>query len=438
MEVAEQTSEKPGWRYYLQREILVLFFLGFSAGLPLPLVIMTLTAWLGSVDIQKSTIGLFAWVGFAYALKFLWAPLVDSLPIPLLTRWLGQRRSWLLLGQFGVIVGLIAISNIDPTVSIGFFAMVAVITAVFSATQDIALDAYRIEIADMEMQGVLAGAYQYGYRLAVIVAMAGALYIADFVSWSVSYKVMAACMSVGVITTLLCKEPIVERIKAAAPDLPVTARVKQWFADWVAGPIADLLRRYGMIAFLLIALILFYRVSDYVLGIIANPFYLDAGYSLSQIATVAKLYGSWVSLAGIAGGAWATKKFGPYRAVIVATMMIAATNLWFAAMALSDEPQVWLFTVTISFDNFAQGFSGTVFIVFLSSLVNLSFTATQYALLSSISALLGKFVSGFSGFVQEAIGWFGFFIYASATGIPAIILSIVAARYFSKQQAADD
>jgi PAT family beta-lactamase induction signal transducer AmpG len=422
------TKKGPGWRYYLQERILVIFFLGFSAGLPLPLVYATLTAWLFEAGLPTSTISLFAYLMLAYSFKFVWSPLVDAAGLPVLTRWLGRRRAWLFASQVGLAATLYMLSNVDPSAAMPMFIAIAICVALLSATQDIVLDAYRIEIAPEEMQGVLAASYQYGYRVAVVVSGAGALYLAEFISWSVSYAVMAACMAVGIITTLYCKEP--ENL--TPPDYHFAGtwpeKVGKWFVAAVAGPFADFFRRYGWFALLMLGFIVVYRLSDYVLGILANPFYLDIGYTKSQVASVAKLYGLGVALIGIGSGGWAILKFGLARCLVSATVLIASTNLFFAFIVLTG-PEIWVLALTISFDNFAQGFSGTIFIAYLSSITNMSFTATQYALFSSLSVLIAKISASFSGTVQESIGWFGFFLYAAALGIPSIILSILVVRY---------
>ena len=417
---------KRPWTWYLQEKIVVIFFFGFSGGLPFPLVYATLTYWLNEAGIEKSTISTFAWIGFAYAFKFLWSPLVDRLTLPVLTRMLGRRRSWLLFSQLLIAASLLVLSNINPANAIVAFALVAIAVAISSATQDMAIDAYRIECAPEEMQGLLAASYQYGYRIAIIVGGAGALFVADFMSWTIAYQAMAACMAIGIVTTLLSKEPPVP----AGVDL--STRIfdegfARWFYKSVVGPFVDFFQRYGAFALTLLSFIALYRISDYVLGILANPFYDDIGFTKSEIATVAKLYGLWVALIGIAGGGIAIIKLGAARALILSATLIATTNLFFVYLA-ETGPSLWALTVTISFDNFAQGFSGTVFIAYLSSLTNVSFTATQYALFSSLSVFFGKLIAGWSGDVQEAVGYTGFFIYAAATGIPSIVLAIIVVR----------
>ena len=433
--VAEPAPPRRDWRFFLQGRILSLFFLGFAAGLPFPLVYSTLSAWLTDAGLAMSTISTFAWIGFAYAFKFIWSPLVDSLEIPVLSRWLGRRRGWLLTSQIGVAASLLVLAQIDPAAAIGAFAITALMVALLSATQDIVLDAYRVEIGGEHLQAELAMAYQYGYRLAVLVAMAGALYLAEFGSWRISYMTMAACMAVGMLATLLSKEP--ETLRPPEHRFsgnPMEQSVK-WVTVAVVGPFTDFVKRYGSFAVILLSMMVMYRISDYVLGILANPFYLVIGFSKADVATIAKLYGAWVALVGIAGGGWAVIKLGVTRSLVLATVLIATTNLFFAVLVLTG-PDPWMLAVTISFDNFAQGLSGTVFIAYLSSLTNIQFTATQYALFSSLSVFAGKLAAGYSGNVQEVLDWFGFFIYAALTGVPAIILSIVIARH--ERQGASD
>ena len=429
----EKSTGKKSWKFYFQKKILTIFLLGFSAGLPFPLVYSTLTGWLEEADIERSTISTFAWLGFAYSFKFLWSPLVDSLKIPILGDKLGRRRSWLLLSQLGLAFSLFCLSSIDPKYAISAFTFVAVAVALLSATQDIALDAYRIEIAEDRMQGLLAAAYQYGYRVAIAFGTAGALFFAEYSSWSMSYKIMSLMMFVGVCTTLLSNEP---EIGSQEKKLNQTNILK--FKDWiilsVIDPFRDFFNRYKSQALVIVLFISCFRISDYVLGILATPFLLDIGFSKSEIASVAKIYGLWISLIGTAFGATAILKFGLPKCIIAATILIASTNLFFVGLTISG-PSISMLTAAISADNFTMGFAGTVFIAYLSSLTNLRYTATQYALFTSISTFLGKFLAGFSGNIQEYIGWQGFFFYAVFLGIPAILLSFIAAKYYKNDNA---
>jgi len=421
---------KIDWKFYFQEKILTIFFLGFSAGLPFPLVYSTLTGWLEESDIERSTISTFAWLGFAYSFKFIWSPLVDSLKVPFLGGYLGRRRSWLLVSQIGIAISLFYLSNIDPRNALTAFTFVAIAIALLSATQDIALDAYRIEIAKIEMQGVLAASYQYGYRVAIAFGTAGAFLFAEYSSWSTSYKMMALFMLIGILTTIYCKEP--PSINCETKSLNQNqVNGKEWIISSVVQPFVDFFDRYGRSAIMILIFISFFRVSDYVLGILASPFLLDIGFSKTEIASIAKFYGLWVSLLGTAIGAVAILKLGLSRCIIMATILIASTNLFFAILALVG-PNIGMLTITISADNFTMGFAGTVFIAYLSSLTNLKFTATQYALFSSVSTFFGKFLAGFSGNIQEISGWLGFFIYAGILGLPAIFLSFFAAKQYDK------
>ncbi|MEM7430628.1 MAG: MFS transporter [Pseudomonadota bacterium] len=425
--VAVSEQESFGWHHLLQKNVLIILLLGFSSGLPFPLVYSTLSAWLSEAGIELSTVSTFAWLGFAYSLKVAWAPLVDSLRLPVLTEWLGRRRAWMLLAQLSIGASLVVLANTNPVTDIGAFALVAAAVAFSSATQDIVVDAYRIECADDRMQGVLAAAYQYGYRIAMLVGMAGALALAEFASWSQTYMAMAGCMVIGVCATLWCKEPIVPIKASIYAGLSAVEKVARWFQYAVAEPLLDFFKRFGWFALVVLSFIALYRISDYVMGILANPFYLEIGYTKLQVSAIAKVYGTWITLLGVAAGAWAVLKLGVSRCLFSATVLIASTNLFFAVMVLVG-PEPWMLAVTITADNLANGFSGTVLIAYISSLTNREFTATQYALMSSIMSLLGKLVAGFSGNVQEAIGWLGFFLFAAAIGIPAIVLSLIVAR----------
>ncbi|MGI9200671.1 MAG: AmpG family muropeptide MFS transporter [Woeseiaceae bacterium] len=422
--VAEETF---GWRHLLQKNVLVILLLGFSSGLPFPLVYSTLSAWLSDAGLQLSTISTFAWLGFAYSLKFVWAPIVDSARLPFLTGLLGRRRAWMLLSQLAIGASLLVLANTNPLEGIGTFAAFALAVAFSSATQDIVIDAYRIESAESRMQGVLAAAYQYGYRIAMLVSMAGALALAEYASWSATYMAMGGCMLIGILTTLLCDEPAEQVRQSLYAGKSYLMKVAAWFESSVLMPFGDFIQRFGKFAIVLLLFVSFYRLSDYVLGIIANPFYLDIGYTKYQISAIAKVYGTWITLLGVGLGAAAVLRFGVARCLFTATLLIASTNLFFAAMVIVG-PEPWMLAVTITADNLAGGFSGTVLIAYLSSLTNLSFTATQYALLSSFMSLLGKFSAGYSGNVQESIGWLGFFLYAAALGVPAIVLAIIVSK----------
>lgn len=406
---------------YAQPRVLAMLVLGFASGLPFPLVFTTLTAWLTTTGVSKSEIGMFAWAGIAYSVKFAWAPLVDRLGIPGLTAWFGRRRSWMLFSQCGVIGVLLLMSLADPSVQLARVALLTVLLAVCSATQDIAVDAWRIEAVTVRLQGAMAASYQVGYRCAVLVAGAGALYIADLGSWGLAYQLMAALMLPGVLTALLVAEPVVALQPAGS------ASFADWFRTAVVGPFAEFFQRVGGFGFVLLLFIGSYRISDMLLGVMANPFYIDTGFSLSEIATVTKVFGFAITLAGAALGGVAVARYGAARPLVAGAVMLAASNLVFIGLAQAGPDLGWLIAA-ICADNLAAGFVGTIFIAYLSSLTNVAYTATQYALFTSLMSLPGRLLSGFSGQVVEMAGWVNFFIYTTAAGIPAILLAMLVVR----------
>ncbi|MFO1354734.1 MAG: AmpG family muropeptide MFS transporter [Gammaproteobacteria bacterium] len=427
---AGDAAPRKGPGIYLHRRVLAMLFLGFSAGLPFPLVFATLSAWLATAGISKSSIGMFAWVGMTYSLKFLWAPLVDRLPLPGLGGWLGRRRSWMLVAQAGVAAALVALAGADPGVDLARVALLSLAVAFCSATQDIAIDAWRIEAVGQRLQGAMAAAYQFGYRLAMLAAGAGALFVADLASWSAAYRSMAVLMLVGMITVFIIEEPLRGATAPAAPVGPQSAggRLRSWFLSAVVGPFADFFHRNGAWGLVLLGFITCYRISDLILGVMANPFYIDIGFSLSQIATIAKVFGFGMTLAGAALGGVVVARWGAVRPLVAGAILVAGTNLLFAGLAWHHAPDLRFLMATISADNLAAGFAGTVFIAYLSGLTSVAYTATQYALFSALMTVLGNFIGGFSGVVVEASSWVSFFLYASAMGLPAIVLSLVVVR----------
>ena len=415
-------------RVYLHPRVLAMLFLGFSAGLPFLLVASTLSAWLKTAGTSIGDIGLFAAVGILYSLKFLWAPLVDGLSIPLLTNWIGRRRSWMLLSQCLLICALLGLAWSDPGDDLTRFAGFAALVAFASATQDIVIDAYRIEAVELKVQGAMAASYQTGYRLGLVLAGAGALFIAQIVSWQAAYEAMAASMAIGIITVLLIAEPSSAASKSAVDGTVFSDGFAVWFRDAFIGPFVEFFGRNGRWALVLLAFIGVYRITDMVLGVMANPFYLDIGFSLIEIGSVTKVFGAVVVLLGAGGGGLAVARYGLGGPLVFGAVLLAVTNLFFAGMAVVGN-ELWFLFVTIGADNFAAGFTGTVFIAYLSGLTHVEYTATQYALFSSLMTLPGKLLAVGSGFIVEAIDWFGFFIYASAMGIPGILLAVIVVRH---------
>jgi len=426
---------KDSFQVYKNPKVLAMLFLGFSAGLPILLVFGTLSAWLNSEGIDKTTIGFVSWVALAYGLKFLWSPLVDRMPIPLLTRLLGQRRSWMLLAQLGVITGLVSLSLFDPRTSLATIVGFAVLTAFSSATQDITIDAWRIEAIDEEYQGAMAGTYQLGYRIGMILAGSMAFVIADFYTWSVAYLCMAVFMIVGIISTFIISEPdhtlrdheweTEERVVSLLQrkqHIPEKIRnLQAWFVGAVVCPFADFFTRNGWNALLILSFIAVFRMSDITLGVMAFPFYQDMGYSGTEIGVVSGLVGKFITISGALVGGVLVVHYGVMRMLLAGAIIVIATNLLFAWLAGQQPLLIWLILV-VGADNLAGGFAGTVFIAYLSSLTNRAYTATQYALFSSIMLLLPKFIGGFSGVVVDASSYPVFFLYAAALGLPSIIL----------------
>lgn len=398
---------------FAQPASVTLLAFGFASGLPFLLVGGTLSAWLKESGVALEDIGLLSLVGLAYSLKFLWAPAVDRLRLPLLRR-LGQRRSWLVAAQVVLVASLLAMALITPGGHLALFVVVTVVAAFAGATQDVVVDAYRIEIAPAPVQGALAATYMLGYRLALLVSGAFALLLADQMSWTRVYLAMAGFMAVTLLATLLAREP-------AAGERPATAW-RELLADGVVGPFRDFFARYA--GWLGVALLLFVgliKVPDQLLGVMAIPFYLDSGFSKTEIAAVSKVFGVWMGIAGAFLGGAAVVRFGVSRALLAAVVIGAASNLLFVLLARFPG-DLSLFTVVIAGENAAGGFLGAAAVAWLSALVDQRYTATQYALFSSLVSLPGKLLGGFSGFMVTATGYVPFFILSTLALLPALLL----------------
>ncbi len=402
----------------------------------------TLNARLADVGVETATIGFFSWLGITYSIKVFWAPVVDRLKLPFLDRLLGKRRSWILLAQAGIATGLYLMAHVDATVAPEMMAFCGLLVAFSSATQDVAIDAYRIEVAEERLQAALAATYIFGYRLALLVAGAGALYLAEFWSWQVSYEVMALLVGVGMVTVLIVREPRVNHY-AAAQDIadkieheaskrthlnPRLARFIGWFYAAIAGPFLDFFRRYKELAILILVMVAVYRISDIAMGVMANPFYLDfMGFSKTQVADVTKIFGFFMTIAGSLVGGVLVVRYGVRRILLAGAIMTAATNLLFVVLA-QYPPNIVTLALVVSADNLSGGIANVALIAWLSSMTSAAFTATQYALFSSLMTLPGKFIGGFSGIVVAGFGYAEFFLVAGVMGIPAILLAIYMMR----------
>ena len=494
---------------YLHPQVAALLFLGFSSGLPFLLIFGTLSLWLREAGVERAAVTYFSWAALGYSFKFVWAPLVDKLPLPFLTRRLGQRRGWILVAQLAVMAAIAFMAFTDPA-SPGGLAMMAVAAVALgfsSATQDIVIDAYRIEAADESMQALLASAYIAGYRCGMLVAGAVALYLAagfgsiaesySYEAWKLTYLCMAATMLVGVVTSLVVREPIRRQVssyfhgagdyarflvlfalvvgsfvgafvllgdtadtaatwlsdQAGLPGaLPgfvcqalrlagaivlalAVARIcvalalvrREMVRDTYVAPVADFFARYGRAAIAVLLLVGFYRVSDIVLGVIANVFYYDVGYSKETIATATKVFGLWMIILGGFLGGWLALKYGVMRVLMLGAVLSAATNLLFVALAMSPGNLPLLYGV-ISADNLTAGLAGAAFVAYLSSLTSISFTAVQYAIFSSLMTLFPKLFGGYTGQIVDAFDYPIFFVGTAVIGIPVLFLVAWVAR----------
>lgn len=446
---SESSTDKRSWaewykgfQAYREPRALLMLVLGFSAGLPFLLTASTLSTWLREVGLDLKTIGYLSWIGFAYSAKVLWSPLVERLPLPILDQAMGRRRAWMLLSQVAIVVSLVGFAFSQPSPDLlGPMIFFALLVAFSSATQDIALDAWRIDASTPETQGVMVGAYSVGYRIALFAAGAGALYLAEYFSWTTAYLTMAALMTIGVVATFYAprvgdrpektsEDEALERVLNRARVKPgwVKSTISILYISIVA-PFADFLRRQGMtLGLLILCLIVTYRLTDTVMGVMANPFYIDLGFSKDQIATVSKVYGVWIGLLGALFGGWAVMQLGMMRTLLIGAFVGSASNLMYAWMTFQGA-NVWALTLTISIENFSGGFAGTALTAYMSSLTSTAFSATQYALFSSLFTIVGRFIGGFSGAMIEGTSYFWFFVLTAVMGLPAVLISILFLLY---------
>ncbi|MGM0594339.1 MAG: AmpG family muropeptide MFS transporter, partial [Pseudomonadota bacterium] len=498
-------SWRETWRAWTRPQVVAMLFLGFSAGMPLLLIFSSLSLWLREAGVERAAVTYFSWAALGYSFKFVWAPVIDKLPLPLLTRMLGRRRAWLLVAQSAVIGAIVAMAGIDPASGEGALsamALAAVLLGFSAATQDIVIDALRIEVAESEMQALLSATYMAGYRLGMVVAGAGALYLASafgsskaeysYTAWMLSYLCMGGAMLVGVATTLLIREPdtsasesrylhglssylrflllfalMVGGLIAAYLQLqPVASAIDQGLSglglnghvggfvaealrllgaaaaallvgrlavalgvaeravlrETYIAPVVDFFRRYGLhSALILLLLVGFYRVSDIVLGVISNVFYQDMGFNKDEIATITKTFGLFMVLLGGFLGGTLTVRYGVMRMLLIGALLSAGTNLLFLLLAHTGN-ELTVLVAVIAADNISAGMASAAFIAFLSSLTNISFTAMQYAIFSSMMTLFPKLLGGYSGGIVDAWGYENFFILTTLLGVPVLLL----------------
>jgi PAT family beta-lactamase induction signal transducer AmpG len=489
-----------------------MLFLGFSAGVPILLIFSTLSVWLREAEVERATITYFSWAALGYGFKFVWAPVIDKLPLPILTALMGHRRSWLLISQFAIIAAIVLMGLTDPVVNLPGLAAFAIMLGLSSATQDIIIDAYRIESAGKELQATMAAAYIAGYRIGMLVAGAGALELAgilevvegyDHAAWSTTYLVMSTVMLVGVATTLVIHEPEVSTrdtpylrsltdylrfvltfvlmvaalifvfrelsgwvsstkammvdefgmIRELAGFLVETVRLlaalaTACFTGWIlisarlvpramvvetyVRPFADFFDRFGRVAFLILALVATYRIADVVMGVVANVFYVDIGFEKQEIGRITKGFGLVMTIVGGFAGGLFTMRYGIMRGLFLGGLLAAATNVLFVILAVTGR-DIYLLMAVIAADNLSAGIASAAFVAYLSSLVNMAYTATQFAILTSLMVLLPKIIGGYSGAVVDAVGYVNFFIGTALLGVPVLILIFLTARFTPKE-----
>lgn len=401
---------------YKFNKMFVMFCLGFASGLPYMIIISTSTAWLRDAGVELAYIGFFAWVTFMYAFKFLWAPLVDRFSIPILKQY-GHRKSWIVLMQVIIFINLIILSNTDPKSDLIFFSLIAFLIALAGSIQDIAIDAFRIEYANINEQGSLAATYQFGWRLAIIVATSFALIFADTNGWSLTYKIMAATMIIGLLGLIVSREEKNFQLG------------KLSFTQSIRDPFVDFLSRFGFFASaVLLMIIATYRLTDIVMGPMATPFYIDMGFTLTEIGAVVKIVALLASIFGISMGALLLKKIGIYKSLMLGAFLVMLTNVCFSYVAISEK-SITSLSMIVAMDSIAAGIVGTVNIAFLTSLVSKKYTGFQYALLTGFMAgpgfvlkgLSGLWVNYLQGIYGDDFGWMGFYVTTSLLTIPVIL-----------------
>jgi PAT family beta-lactamase induction signal transducer AmpG len=404
-----------GFSVYLQPRVLIVAAMGFASGLPLLLTLSTLSLWLAEAGIDKTTIGLFALVGLPYSIKFLWSPVIDRMPLPPFTALLGRRRGWAIAIQALLILAILAMALTDPRIDAGMTAIAALAIAFFSASQDIVIDAYRIEILEEREQGAGAAATQAGYRIGLLASGAGALFIASAFGWFAAFAAMAALMGASMLIVLIAPEPPASATVVRASG--IAAQLKLAVFD----PLAEFFTRSGWLPIL--AFILLYKFGDAFAGVMANPFYVEMGFTKVEIASVSKVFGLIATLAGVFIGGAVVARIGVLRALLWCGLLQMLSNLMFAAQALAGHDILVLFA-TIGLENFSGGMGSAAFVAYLSVLCNLAYTATQYALLSSFMSFGRTFLSSSSGWIADHVDWVQFFVISTALAVPGLLLLI--------------
>ena len=424
--VTAGTNGISAWRrsleQYRDRRVLLILPLGFASGLPLLLTFSTLSAWFAKAGVSKATIGAFALVGTPYAFKFLWSPLIDRLPPPIP---IGRRRGWGIPIQLALIAATLALGSCDPKVALARMAALAILVAFLSASQDVVIDAYRVEILTPDQQGPGAAMIQTGYRLAMLVSGAGALIIAARYGWFAAYATMAALLGVGMLVFIFGPEPTIPPEAQPHTDSRGFDAVREWFATAVAGPFADFMQRPMWLA--IIIFIVGYKLGEAMAGVMAMPLYISLGFSLNEIAAVSKLVGFFATVAGAIVGGLVTTRLGVMRALIICGVLQSAGNLFYVLQVVGGHRLDYL-AMCVAAENLTSAMAGTALVAYLSNLCSPSFTATQYALLSSLAAVGRTMVASSGGVLADKLGWVPFFLLTTVATIPALLLLIWISR----------
>ena len=414
--IARIKTWRGAFTIYLQPLVLCTVALGFAAGLPYQLIFFTFPLWLRDVEIDHSTIGFLSWIGIIYVLKIFLSFAVERCKIPFLTHLLGKRRSWMLFSQLFITTAVIAMSFYEPVKYLTELTVLAILIITGSAIQDVVVDAYRVEAIDIDFQGILSAAYVIGYRIALLTSGAGTLYIAEYSNWQIAYFLMGCAMMIGIVATILTKEP--ESVKQKG-----LLSLKEILIE----PVVEFFQRKGWWAIIILLFISTYKMSDIMLGVMSGAFYIDLGFTKSEIATVTKVFSFLAAILGATFGGSLVVRHGVVKPVLFATLAASLTNLLFLILSLSKPTLTWLaFVVTT--DSFCASMATTILIAYLSSLVNKEYTATQYALFSSLMTFPAQTVGGFSGILVDHYGYSKFFIYSSIIEIPAVLLACVLIR----------
>lgn len=437
-------------KVYFDKRMLVIFLLGFSSGMPSPLVFANLSVWLKDAGLSRTSIGVFGLVGTAYALNFLWAPLVDRLKLPLLTDRLGQRRSWALLSQLALFGAILSMGMMSPGAQIFGLALAAVVVSFSSATQDIVIDAYRIERLAPEEYAAGSAVGVAGWLLGAAVVGFSGLYLVSYFDWNTAYLASSGFVLVGVLTILFCREP--DRARAdpeSALEDALSARLHgmarlskgladygTWFYGAVFAPFVDFFRRLGWVALIILIFVVLYKTGEAMLGRMAFVFYREIGFDHTEIADVSKVLGTIATIAGLLLGGVLGKRFGVLPALLASGILMAATNLTYAWLATVGKDQS-VFMVAVFADNLTSGMATTTFVAYLSSLCNLAYTATQYALLASLGNFARIQFAAVAGWMVDSLGgdWAVFFVLTAIIAIPGLLILIWMIRRFPPSSA---